>query len=160
MLAQRTYHRLPNDDVFPGQQLVCAQAMLDLRLERDREWILFDRRAIGAGASFDRREHAPVAAASGARKRGRTPSSLLRALRREPPVAGKPPRPADEDADTDALALGVVQLVDATVLRSHELPAANNRTRIRIGGPRSDRRVDRSCAQVAHVPDSNQRPLH
>ena len=41
----------------------------------------------------------------------------------EPAVAGEPPGAVDEDADADACALGVAEVVDLAVLRDHVLAA-------------------------------------
>ena len=90
---------------------------------------------------------------------GREPRARTRSLgarrRVRPPrraaLAGESPGAVDEDADADAFALGVAQVVDLAVLRDDVLAPQRYRTGVRIGRTGSCRRVDRRVGQRLHA---------
>ena len=69
----------------------------------------------------------------------------------EPALAGEAPGAVDEDADADALALGVAQVVDLEVLRDHVLAPEPDRARVGIGGSGPQRCIDRCLGQRLHL---------
>src|SRR5438132_12257482 len=95
-------------------------------------------------------ERPATAAAGGFREGARPQRRLAGALRGQAAVAGEAPGAVDEHADTDAFALRVRELLDATVLRRHELAAPHDRACVGVLGTRPESHIDRSCAQVAH----------
>ena len=78
------------------------------------------------------------------RERAGSQGRVTSSFRRRAAVAGETPRAADEDTDADALALGISQPFDASVLRRDELVALPDDARVGIFSPRAARGVDGS----------------
>ena len=134
-----------------SQRRLGAQAELDLVGERDRERVA-SRPACGTR---------PCAASTGASARWCPPGAAFanavacaaaasRALGVEPPVAGEAPGAVDEHAHADALALGVVEPLDAPVAGSDHLRAPDDHPRVRVGRPGAESRGHRLLAKLSH----------
>ncbi len=155
--ALRRVHRLgERDALHPRRGLVCRQEVADLALERDLERILLHRRlvrAVGGGPVVeDRRD------AQGGRARagdaGRLGGHGIGFLEREDVTAREAPRPVDEDADTEALALAGRHAFDASGLDGDQFIEAADDAHIRVPRAQERGRIEGAIGQVSHAADS------
>ena len=121
-------------DLRQAHALLGAQAEVDLLRQRHVERVALERGSIVAGRGVERDERGLVTARSGARERGGSQRGVAGGRLVEPAHAGEPPGAVDENADADALALGVAQVVDLEVLRDHVLAPEPDRARVGVGG--------------------------
>ena len=159
MLALRANHRQGHLDLRQLHALFGAQAEVDLLRERHVERVALERGSVLAADRVERGERGLVTPRSRARKGRRPQRRLPGTCLVEPAFAGESPRAVDEDADADALALGVAQVVDLAVLRDHVLAPKPNGARVRVGGPGPQCCVHRCLGQRLHVASLNAR-LH
>src|SRR5919109_843095 len=150
-LALCAHRRLRHLHVWMGERRLGAQAVLDLLLERDLDRVALGLRPVRPARGRDGREPARVVTRSGARERDRPPRRLGGAGLRQAPVAGEPPRAADEDPDAEAFRLDVANRLDAAVLRRDVLAPAGDGPRIRVGGAGRERGFHGRGAEVAHA---------
>ena len=145
VLALRTHHRLPDEDVRAGHRFVGFEALRHLLRQRDLERIPFHVCAVRAACRSDGSELARVLPRRGAREGAGSERCVAGAVGGEPPVAGKPPGAVEQHPDADAFALGIGEALDAAALRRDELVPLHHDTRVRVLGPSPGRRIDRGC---------------
>src|SRR2546422_1752405 len=112
VLTDGAYRRLCHLDLRATQPVLGAQAEVDLLTQRDGERVALDRGAVGAALRDERGERALVASRRRAGEPARTERGGAGALRVQPPVAREAPGAANEDANTDPLALEVGEAVE------------------------------------------------
>src|SRR5207302_10311555 len=95
----------------------CPEALVALGTKGELERVALDGRSVRARSRLDGREAARVPTGCGFGERAGPQGSVARALCGETPVAREAPGPADQHPNSDPLALGVCQCLDATVLR-------------------------------------------
>ena len=150
VLALGADHRQGHLDLRQAHALLGAQAEVDLLRQRHVEGIALERGSIVAAHGVERDERGLVTARSGARERGGSQRCVPGGLLVEPAHAGESPGAVHENADADALALGVAQVVDLEVLRDHVLAPEPDRARVGIGGAGPQCCIDRCLGQRLH----------
>jgi hypothetical protein len=111
VLALGAHHGDGDLDVRVLHALFRAQAEVDLVGERDGERVLLECGAVLARVRFDGSELRPVPAGRGACELGRPERTVPGGLVVEPADPREAPGAVHEDADPDALALAVAQVV-------------------------------------------------
>ena len=151
VLALGANHRQGHLHLGQAHALLGAQAEVDLLRERHVEGVALERRPVVAALRVDRRERGLVPAGRRLRERRRPQRRFSCGRLVQPAFAGESPRAVDEDADADALALGVAQVVDLEVLRDDVLAPKSDRARVGIRGPGPQCCIDRCLGQRLHA---------
>ena len=157
MLAERTHRHRRERDAGMLERRLGAQAEVDLLGERHREGITLYPRPVRAALRLEGGERAASAAAGRPGERAGPRRGLGRAPVLEAAVGREAPCSFHEHPHADALALHVVEGLDAAVLRPDVLcpPADGAGIRVRRSG--GDRRLDRRGAQSPHAGQLNRR---